>query len=86
VASRAKGVARRQTIITAVLLIVGALLALALFAAGALWRGKSSGLGFRINSKVSHIRNLYVPPIEKLVGRQSQRPASGGFWVVRSYD
>jgi hypothetical protein len=42
VASRAKGVARRQTIITAVLLIVGALLALALFAAGALWRGKSS--------------------------------------------
>jgi hypothetical protein len=57
VASRAKGVARRQTIITAVLLIVGALLALALFAAGALWRGKSSGLGFRINSNVFYIRN-----------------------------
>ena len=41
-ASKAKGVARRENIITALLLIAGALLALALFAAGALWRGKSS--------------------------------------------
>jgi hypothetical protein len=40
--SRAKGAVRRANIITALLLIAGALLALALFAAGALWRGKSS--------------------------------------------
>jgi len=42
VASRAKAGARREKLITALLLIAGALLALALFAAGALWRGKSS--------------------------------------------
>ena len=41
-ATKAKAMARRENIITALLLIAGALLALVLFAAGALWRGKSS--------------------------------------------
>jgi hypothetical protein len=41
-ASRAKGVVRRENIITALLLIASARWHFALLAAGALWRGKSS--------------------------------------------
>jgi hypothetical protein len=40
--SRAKTAARREAIIMALLVIVGAVLAFVLFAAGALWRGRSS--------------------------------------------
>jgi hypothetical protein len=65
VASRAKGVARRQTIITAVLLIVGALLALALFAAGALWRGKSSAQ--------RHKTSIFTPRPEVMLASQGMR-------------
>jgi hypothetical protein len=67
VASRAKGVARRQTIITAVLLIVGALLALALFAAGALWRDKSSA-----PLRAIRIRSL-LPRPEAMLALQGMR-------------
>jgi hypothetical protein len=40
--STAKTAARREAIIMALLVIVGAVVAFALFAAGALWRGRSS--------------------------------------------
>jgi hypothetical protein len=40
--STAKTAARREAIIIALLVIVGAVLAFVLFAAGALWRGRSS--------------------------------------------
>jgi len=40
--STAKTAARREAIIVALLVIVGAVLAFVLFAAGALWRGRSS--------------------------------------------
>jgi hypothetical protein len=72
VASRAKGVARRQTIITAVLLIVGALLALALFAAGALWRGKSSA--------PRHKTSILTPRPEVMTASQGMRDKTISFW------
>ena len=40
--STAKTAARHQAIVMALLVIVGAVLAFVLFAAGALWRGRSS--------------------------------------------
>jgi len=40
--STAKTAARREAIVLALLVIVGAVLAFVLFAAGALWRGRSS--------------------------------------------
>ena len=42
--STAKTAARREAIVMALLVIVGAVLAFVLFAAGALWRGRSSAV------------------------------------------
>jgi len=61
-ASKAKGVARRENIITALLLITGALLALALFAAGALWRGKSSAPRQKTSILTPDGKKPIVPP------------------------
>ena len=69
-ACSSKGVAHRENIITALLLIAGALLALALFAAGALWRGKSSAP----RQKTSELHGkwiLYIVPLLDPVSKPS---------------
>jgi len=61
-ASRAKGVVRRENIITALLLIASARWHFALLAAGALWRGKSSAPRQKTSILTPDGKKPIVPP------------------------
>jgi len=62
--STAKTAARREAIIMALLVIVGAVLALVLFAAGALWRGRSSAERPKTSIEYSPCGEEPVPSVQ----------------------